>query len=96
MLTTLTLGLASSIVAELINWLNLKLTNTIFRGRGAFILAAVVALVGGAIKTWSNGFGLTNFHAFSISFAEIWTVSQGFFVFVVETFHLDVQPPTTG
>lgn len=61
------------------------------QGKGAFLVAAVIALVGGAFQVWHNGVPLNNWGALATSFAQVWTVSQIFFVAVVQMFGLDVQ-----
>lgn len=93
MLTTLTIGVLASVAAEAINWLNLKLTNTVLKGKASFLLAAAIALVGAAVQVVASGTPLTDWHMLGTTFAQIWTVAQAFFVFIVETFKLDVQSP---
>lgn len=91
MLTTLTIGVLASIVAEIITKINKALTNTVLKGKGAFLLAMVVALIGAGFKVVSSGVPLTDWHTLGTTFAQVWTVAQGFFVLVVETLGLDVQ-----
>ena len=92
MLTTLTIGVFASIAAELITWVNKKLSGTVLQGDGAFLLAATVALVGGAIKVYSTGVPLTDINALWASFTQVWAISTAFFLIVVQTLGLDVQP----
>jgi hypothetical protein len=94
MLTTISLGVLSSLVAEVITWINKKLSGTVLKGDGAFLLAAFVALIGGAFQVWHAGIPLTNLDALWVSFVQIWAVSQVFFLGVVQMFGLDVQPTT--
>lgn len=90
MLTTLSIGVLSSIVAELITWINKKLSGTVLNGKGAFILAFIVAVVGAIVKiffidhaaSWSN---------FWEEVPKIWTIAQLFFVAIVEGLKLDVK-----
>ncbi len=90
MLTILTLGVLSSIVAELVTWLNAKLSGTVLKGKAAFLFALIVALLGGAFQVWHNGIPLNDWGALYTSFSQIWAVSQVFFIFIVQQFGLDV------
>ena len=93
MLTTLAIGVVASGVAELVNWLNAKLTNTFLHGRASFLLAAFIALIGASVKVVYMGAPLTDWHLLGTTFAQVWTTAQMFFVVVVESLKLDVQDP---
>lgn len=93
MLTTLTIGVLASIAAEVINWVNKKLTNTVLHGKASFLLALVVSLIGAAIQVVLNGVAITDIKTLFTVFAEVWTVAQVFFVLIVTTLNLDVQDP---
>lgn len=95
MLTTLTIGVLASVAAEIITWINKKLTGTLLQGDGAFLLAAGVALIGGAIKVYSTGVPLTDLGALWASFTQVWAVSTVFFLGVVQVLGLDVKPAST-
>ena len=96
MLTTLTIGILSSIVAEIITKINKALTNTVLHGKGAFLLAMVIALVGAGFKVVYSGVSITDWHTLGTTFVQVWTIAQGFFVLVVETLGLDVKDQTQG
>ena len=90
MLSTLIFGLASSLVAELIVWLNQKLSGTVLKGDAAWLLAAAVAIIAATVKVVAGGVP-TNWSMFATECATIWTVSHVFFVAIVQQFNLDVQ-----
>jgi hypothetical protein len=90
MLTMLTLGAFSSIASELVMWLNKKLSNTALSGDGAFILAAVVAIIIATAQVLSTGGSLTNYRLLWGTFAQIWAVSQVVFLIVVQRLNLTV------
>ena len=95
MLTTLSLGVLASVATEAVTWINKKLSGTVLKGNGAFLLAAVVALIGGAFQVWQSGVPFA-WGSLYTSFAQIWVISQGFFLIVVQTLNLDVSStPTT-
>lgn len=91
MFTILTIGVLSSIAAEIVVKINKSLSGSVLHGKASFLLAAVVALVGAAFKVGFSGVSLTDYHALATAFAQVWTVAQGFFVLVVENLKLDVQ-----
>lgn len=86
---TIILGIATSIAAELVTWLNKKLDGTVLKGDAAFFIAAVVAFIAAAVKLFlvPN----VSFQDFLTGFAQIWAVSQGFFLIVIQLFGLDVK-----
>ena len=91
MLTTIGVGVLSSVIAEVITWLNSKLSGTVLKGDGAFLLATVVAIICGFVKVWYSGVPFTNVTNLWVTFAQVWTASQAFFVIIVQTFNLDVK-----
>lgn len=99
MFTTIAIGILSSTVAEIVTALNKKLSNTVLKGDGAFLMATAIALVGSAVKVfYFDGVALPSFHdlaawkAIVPAFTQVWTVSQMYFLLVTEKLHLDVQP----
>lgn len=92
MLTTMITGVLASVAAEVVTWLNKKLSNTVLKGKAAFLLALAVAFVAAFIKvSMAPGF-VFSWTALGAEFSEVWAVSQIFFTFVVEYLGLDVQP----
>ena len=87
---TLILGLATTIVAELVTWLNKKLSGTVLTGDAAWLLAAGAAIIAAAVKVFISGVP-TSWTAFGTDCATIWTISQVFFIWIVQKFNLDVQ-----
>lgn len=98
MLPILLLGVASSLATELVTKINKHLQGTVLDGRGALLLSFVIALIGAAGKTFlTPGFDfhvLANYQTLADTFSTIWTTSQIFFVFVVKTLKLNVDPIT--
>lgn len=95
-LTTL-LGILSSVAAEVITALNKKLKGTVLEGDAAFLLVFGISFIGAAIKevitpgfTWPK---LLDLNALGSTFAEIFAVSQVYFMFVMKKLHLDVGSP---
>jgi len=91
---TILIGISSSVVAELVTWLNKQLSGTVFKGDAAFILAALVAFIGALVKVYLVP--VPAFQEFLTQFAGVWAVSQGFILLVVQMFGLDVQPSQTS
>ncbi len=93
MLETLVLGVAASFVSEAITWVNARLSGTVLKGDGAWIVAGVVALVASLFKVFYLD-GASVPHDLPTLFTDlglIWAVSQVFFVWVVSRFNLDVK-----
>jgi hypothetical protein len=99
MMTSILLGIISSTVAEVVTWINKRLSGTVLKGNGAFLLAFVTAFCGAAIKeVTAPGFSLATLHdwnTLSQTFGQIFTVSQLYFTFVVKKLNLDVTGPKT-
>lgn len=92
MLTTLVLGLATTLIAELITWLNKELSNTVLKGDAAWLLAAIVAVLAACIKVfWFGGGVPADWPTFLADLATIWSISQVFFLWVVQRFNIDVS-----
>lgn len=96
MLITILLGIATSMIAEVVAAINKKLSNTPLKGDGAFLVAFALALIGSVAKevampgfTWS---ALTDWGNMSATFSEVFAVSQVYFLFVVKKLNLDIQP----
>jgi hypothetical protein len=96
MFSVLTLGVLSSVATELVTWINKKLSGTVLKGNGAFLLAGAVAIVGAAIKVFATGVPLNDWGGITTAFAQVWTVSQVFFLVVVQTLGLDVSSTTSA
>lgn len=90
---TIIIGIASSIVAEAITWGNKRLSGTVLQGDAAFILASAVALAGAAIEIYVVP--TATYQVFLTHWAQIWAVSQVWFLGVIQLFGLNVQPTTT-
>jgi hypothetical protein len=85
------LGIASSIVAESISWLAKKFQGTPFQGYASFIVAALIAFVGGAVKVYLTG-GTTSIWT---DFAQVFAVSEVYFNLVASTLGLTVSSTST-
>lgn len=83
------LGLASSIVAELISWLSKKLQGTPLQGSASFIVAAVIAFIGAGVKLAIDG-GQGNLFA---DFSYVFSVSEVYFNLVAKNLGLTVSAP---
>lgn len=100
MITTILLGIVSSTVAEIVTAINKKLQGTVLQGTAAFLLALLFALIGGAIKVFyidavpfpTLG-DFTAWKSLYPAFAEVWTISQIYFLIVTKNLNLDVQAP---
>jgi hypothetical protein len=90
----LTLGVISSIAAEVVTWINKKVNGTVLQGDGAFFVAAAMSLVAATYHVWAMG-AITDWHSLWMSFTQIWAVSQVFFLVIVQKIGLDVQPNQT-
>lgn len=92
MLTTLILGLATTLIAELITWLNKIFANTVLKGDAAWLLAAAVSVIAAGIKVfWFDGGIPADWPTFLADLATIWAISQVFFLWVVQRFNIDVS-----
>ena len=103
MIITILLGILSSTVAELVSYLNVKLENTPLRGTAAFLMALLMAFIGGAIKIfYIDAVPFPSLHDFTAwkaiypAFAQVWTVSQIYFILVVEKLGLDVKKESSN
>lgn len=92
MLTTILIGFASSIVAEVITWINAKLSGTVLKGDGAFLFAAFISLIAAIVEVFIVP--TATWHQFVSQFSLVWASSQAFFLLVVQLFGLDVKPNT--
>ena len=95
---TILLGILSSTAAEIVTALNKKLQGTLLQGDAAFLIAFGMALPAAAVKevltpgfSWSD---LTNLTMMARDFGEVFTVSQVYFLIVVQKLGLDVQGAT--
>lgn len=97
---TLLLGIISSVLAEVVTALNKKLQGTVLTGDGAFIVAFAIAMVGGVVKeimTPAFEFSdLFNLSMLTSDCAQVFAVSQVYFLLVAQKLNLDVpSTPTT-
>lgn len=93
MLSTVLLGIASSIASEVITWINKKLSGTVLVGDGAWLLSAAVAIILATAKVLMSGIP-TDWVSFTTECAMIWATSQVFFIWIVQQFNVDV--PSAG
>lgn len=98
MLTVGLIGIVSSVLADVIAWVNAKLANTSLSGNGAFIVSLVAALIGGLVKVFYMDHmpfpSLSDFASWDkvyVAFSQVWVVSQVYFTFVAQKFNLRVQ-----
>ena len=96
---TIIMGILSSVVAEIITAINKKLQGTVLQGDAAFLVAFVIAFIGAVgamIMTpgfqWSS---LTNLSQIGATFGGVFTVSQVYFLMVMQKLNLDVQAPAS-
>ena len=88
---TLLLGICSSLAAEVVTWINKKLTGTVLSGDGAFLLAFFLAFVGASIKEFTTGVQLTNWLVLGQTFMVIFGVSQTWFWVIAKKLNLTVS-----
>lgn len=93
---TILLGILSSTAAEVVTALNKKLQGTLLQGDAAFLIAFGMALPAAFLKevltpgfAWSDFFNLAKV---GTDFAEIFAISQVYFLFVVQKLNLDIGP----
>lgn len=98
-MVTILLGIISSTLAEVVTALNKKLQGTVLQGDAAFLIVFAISLVGAVAKeVFMPGFAwvdLRNVQQLTATFAEIFSTSQVYFIFVVQKLDLDVQPIST-
>ena len=86
------LGIASSIVAELITYVNKKLTGTLLQGNGAFLVILAIALIGAFVKiAFTQGITVLSIQDVAQQFAYIFTVSQAYFVLIATKLGITVK-----
>lgn len=98
MITTILLGIVTSLAVDLVSWMNKKLEGTVLRGNAAFVISLVAGLVGGSVKVfWFDGqplpsfADLTSWGAVTAAFAQVWVVSQVYFIIVMKKLGVRVQ-----
>lgn len=98
-MTLILLGIVSSVVAEIVTAINKKLSGTVLKGDAAFLLVFAISFVGAFVKeitmpgfTWAM---LGDWQTLATTFGEIFTVSQVYFMFIMQKLNLDVQPEGT-
>lgn len=99
MITSLILGVVSSTIAEIITWVNKKLSGTLLKGDGAFILAFGSAFIFSVVKeVMLPGFSLAgvfqNWHMLAATFGEVYAASQVYFYWILQKFSIQVTQAT--
>lgn len=94
MIISLLLGILSSVVAEVVTWVNKKLANTTLKGDGAFLLALVVSFIIALVKQIALhglvSIDINHLSALGATFSEVFAASQVWFYWIVQKFNLDV------
>lgn len=103
MITTILFGILTSTLSEIITAFNKKLSGTVLKGDGAFIIALVIALVGGSVKVFyvdgtplPTSLSYVSLKALWPAFAQVWTVSQIYFLYVTQKLNMDVPTPPSA
>lgn len=96
MVVTIILGIVSSLFTELVTALNAKLKNTVLKGDAAFLLAFAVAFIFAAVKTilFTPGFVWNDWPTLATEFGAIFTVSQVYFILIMQKLNIDVATPS--
>lgn len=96
-LSILLLGVASSIVAELVSLVNKWLSGTPFKGQAAFWIAAVAALIAGFVKEfYFNGAVPLNWSEFVSYSVVAFGISQVWFGTIATWLGLQAAGPSTA
>jgi predicted DNA-binding protein (MmcQ/YjbR family) len=75
-----------------VNWLNKKFNDTPLKGTGSFVLATFLALIGASLKVaFSSQWDTFSWEVLGVYFAQVFTVSQLWFVLIYEKLGLDVK-----
>ncbi len=99
-MTTILIGILSSVVAEIVVALNKRLKGTVLQGDAAFLLAFGIAIIG-AFFTQAVNHGIsvatfTNWASLTQTFTGVFTISQLYFLFITQKLHLDIRPTTNS
>ena len=92
---TILIGIGSSIIAEVVAWLNKKFSGTFLDGKGAFVFTFAVS-VSGALISMAIKHETIDWKNLSATFSQIFAYSQIFFQFVIKNFNLDIKKTQTG
>jgi hypothetical protein len=96
MITSILLGILSSIASETVTFINKKLKGTVLAGTAAFLIAFGMSIVIAVAKQlYTSGFeisSLTHWSSISATFGQVFTWSQVYFTLIVKKLTLDVQP----
>ncbi len=99
-MTTILLGILSSVFAEIVVSLNKKLKGTVLQGDAAFLLAFGMAIVASVFtQATTNGISVstfTNTSALIQTFTSIFTISQLYFLFIVRKLRVSVPTQSLG
>jgi len=86
------LGIAASLATELVKFINLKVDSfPPLRGKGAFLVALVAAVAGGAIKVFAIDNVPFTWTAFTASSAQIFAYAQIYFVLIADKLGLVID-----
>jgi len=91
-LTGALFGIASSLIAEAVSWINNKLYDTPFKGQAALFISIGTAFVAGVVKTvWFDKLSLVDFQAVLNASIIAFGWSQLYFTTVAAWFGLQVK-----
>ena len=88
-LTSILVGFGVSIFTEIVTYINKGITGSVFSGKGAWLLAAGLALFAGIIDYFLKG--NNGFQIFLSQTAIVYASSETFFNTIITTFNLNVQ-----
>jgi len=80
-------GIGSSLLTEAITWVNKKLSNTLLRGRGSFIVIFVISFV----AAWIHQGNFSNWKDLYLQASQIFAVSQVWFVLIATKAGIEVK-----
>lgn len=94
MILSILIGFGSSIVTEVITWINKKITGTAFQGQGAFLFSFSIAIVLAFLKVIVLPLVPASFvQNFLLEVSLVFAASQVFFQWVIKLFSLNVDAP---
>lgn len=83
-------AIGSSVLTELITWINKKLDGTPLKGNGAFLVVFFLSIFGAAIKMFYFDHVAFSLSTLVAQAGEIFSVSQLYFTFIASKFGLTV------
>ena len=98
MLTTILIGIVTSVYTELVKYVDKKLVGTFFDGLGAFLFTLFIATIAALVKVlvidqYPGAEGLL--HQLWTTLAQVWFVAQLYFHAIAKTFNLRVSPSSS-